>query len=402
MSPKANGEFAGRHWPRPPGAMLANGERMDVSAVKPEIHDQGAELGLIAALIPKLGDRSAIDVGSEHGAMAAILRDAGLDPTWLIEPFPCNVARLRERFGTDPGVHVLDVAAGMRDGTAELHLAHDGSGQSLDAFHALRPGRSSTDLVWEGTVPVRVRSLDSLRAAGEIPGRVGLLKIDAEGADADVLRGAASIAADVVMVEFWRDLPSTTGPCPYGIEELRSLVEPLGPRHFLFVRHGRRHLSVGRWDTADPADGEWGNLVFVADSLVEAAEAALPALDRALFDRSERVTAEQERAAGERLELIEQLTQAADTHEKLVDRLTAMVRKAWPSPSAEPPPLDALDDVEQEGSGSGAVEGAVVEPDGQHAHRTRDDLAVTDDGPRGDAVDPQDRDLRRVQERGRE
>jgi FkbM family methyltransferase len=289
---------------------------MNLSAVNPEIHDQGAELSLIAVLIPKLGDRSAIDVGSEDGAMAAILREAGLNPMWLIEPFPGNVARLRKRFETDPGVHVLEIAAGARDGTATLHLAHDGLGQSLDAFHTLRPGPAGADLVWKGSLPVKVRSLDSLRAAGEIPGRVGLLKIDAEGADADVLRGGASIAADVVMVEFWRDLPGTVGPCPYRIEELRSLVEPLGPRRFLFVRHGRRHLSVGRWDTADPADGEWGNLIFVADSLVEAAEAALPGLDRALFDRSERVTAEQERAAGERLKLIEQLSQAADEIER--------------------------------------------------------------------------------------
>ena len=157
-----------------------------------------------------------------------------------------------------------------------------------------------------------MRSLDSLCAAGEIPGRVGLLKIDAEGADPDVLRGAASITADILMVEFWGDLPDTLGPCPFDLEELRALVEPLGPRRFLFVRHGRRHVSVGRWDTADPAEGEWGNLVFMADPLVEAAEAALPALDRALRKRSERITAEQERAAGERLELIGRLTKEAD------------------------------------------------------------------------------------------
>ena len=89
-----------------------------------------------------------------------------------------------------------------------------------------------------------MRSLDSLRSAGEIPGRVGLLKIDAEGADAEVLRGASSIDADLVMVEFWGNLPETLGPCPFELEELRSLVEPLGPRRFLFVQHGPRHLGI--------------------------------------------------------------------------------------------------------------------------------------------------------------
>ena len=342
---------------------------MDSTAVNPEIDDQGAELSLIAGLVPTLPERSAIDVGSERGAVAAALRKAGLDPMWLLEPFPGSVELLRERFGSDPGVQVLDVAAGAEDGIAELHLARDNRGASLDAFNTLRREGSGPDLVWDGSVEVQIRSLDSLRSAGEVPGRVGLLKIDAEGADAEVLRGASSIDADLVMVEFWGNLPETLGPCPFELEELRSLVEPLGPRRFLFVKHGPRHLGIGRWDTADPGKGEWGNLVFVADSLVEAAEAALPELDRALLQRSERITAEQERAAVERLGLIERLSEAADERLELIERLAqdaeeprglrerlgARFRSTGTRPSADPQPLDPVDDVEQEGGGSSTV-----------------------------------------------
>ncbi|HKH22295.1 MAG TPA: FkbM family methyltransferase [Solirubrobacterales bacterium] len=342
---------------------------MDLSAVNPEIDDQGAELSLIAAVMPSLDERTGIDVGSERGAVAASLRDAGLDTMWLIEPFPGNAARLRERFGGDPGVHVLEMAAGAKDGTAELHLARDVSGDSLDAFHTLRPEQSGPDLVWDGSVEVEVRSLDSLREAGEIPERVGLLKIDAEGADADVLRGARGIKADVVMVEFWGDLPDTLGPCPVGLEELRSLVEVLGPSRFLFVHHGPRHVSLGRWDAANPGEGEWGNLIFLADSLVDAAEAALPELDRGLRERGEKIVAEQERAAAERLELIERLTDEAEARLELVERVTreADVRgrlverlrgrrsRDRSGASGEAPRLDELDDVEQEGGGGGAV-----------------------------------------------
>lgn len=348
--------------------MLAAGRGMDASAVNPEIDDQGAELSLIAALVPSLDERSAIDVGSEHGAVAASLRDAGVAPAWLIEPFPGSVARLRQRFGGDPDVHVLEMAAGAEDGTAELHLARDVSGESLDAFNTLRPERSGPDLVWEAAVEVRMRSLDSLREAGEIPGRVGLLKIDAEGADPDVLRGAGGIGAEIVMVEFWGDLPDTLGPCPAGLDELRSLVEPLGPRRFLFVRHGPRHVSIGRWDTADPGEGEWGNLIFVADSLVGAAKAALPELDRGLRARGERLIAAQETAAAERLALIEQLSEEADARLELIERLTQEAeerrgplerlrrRRGGPSDrSAGAPGFEALDDVDQEGSGGRAV-----------------------------------------------
>jgi FkbM family methyltransferase len=349
--------------------MLARGEEMDPSAVNPEIDDQGAELALIAALVPSLADRSMIDVGSERGAVAAALREARMGPAWLIEPYPESVKQLRERFAGDPDVHVLDVAAGPEDGMAELHLAHDASGGSLDAFHTLQPERAGSGLVWDGSVQVPQRSLDSLRAADEIPDRVGLLKIDAEGADADVLRGAASLEAEIVMVEFWGDLPETLGRCPFDLDQIRSLVEELGPRRFVFVRHGPRHLSVSRWDVADPADGEWGNLVFVADSLVAAAEAALPALDRALRERSERIMAQQERAARERLELIERLSAAADERLELIERLIREAESRGPKgigrlrgarrsggPEASPSRgLDSLDDVEQKGSGSGTV-----------------------------------------------
>jgi FkbM family methyltransferase len=286
-------------------------------------------------------------VGSERGSVAAALREAGLDPVWLIEPFPDNVARLRDRFGSDPGMHVLDIAAGAEDGTASLHLARDRSGGSLEAFHSLHPRSTDTGVSWEGSMQVRVRSLDSLRADGEVPGRVGVLKIDSEGADAEVLRGASNIRAEVVMVEFWRDMPETVGRCPYDLEELRSLVEPLGPRRFLFVKHGRRHVGVGRWDVADPPDDEWGNLIFVSDPLVEAAEAALPALDRALSERAERLTSEEERRAEERLQLIEQLNETAEERLELIERLS---RRKLRRRTLQP-----RNDVEQEGGGRSAV-----------------------------------------------
>lgn len=286
------------------------------SPVNAEIYDQGAELALLAALVPHLRERSVVDVGTERGALAAALRAAGFGPLWLLEPFPGHAAHLRERFGSEPGVRVLEVAAAVRDGTAELHLAREPSGEGMDAFHSLVPGRSGPELRWQGSLPVRTRSLDSLCAEGEVPRCLGLLKVDAEGSDADVLRGAAGLQSEVVMVEFWRDLPDTTGPCPYTLEELRELVEPLGPRRFLYVRHGLRHISVGRWGVADPEVGEWGNLLFFADPLVDAVEATLPAIDRTLSDRSERFTAEMEQAAVERL--------------ALVNRLNAELREARP------------------------------------------------------------------------
>jgi FkbM family methyltransferase len=376
---------------------------MDVSAVNPEIDDQGAELGLIAALVPSLADRSMIDVGSEHGAVAANLRAAGLGPAWLVEPYPGSVEFLRRRFAPDDDVHVLDVAAGIEDGSAELHLARDPSGETRDAFHTLNPTGPGRELIWEGSVEVAVRSLDSLVASEEIPGRVGLLKIDSEGSDADVLRGATSIRAEVVMVEFWGEFSGAVGACPFNLEEIRSLVERLGPRRFLFVRHGPRHVGIGRWDAADPGENEWGNLIFVADSLVDAAEAALPKLDRALRRRSERITAEQERAAAERLELAEELARTAQAAQRpMAVRLWDKHVRSRRGPSAASPAGDAVDDVEQEGGGGRPVERPVIEADGDKADGASNDLPVADDGALGNPVDSEDAHLRGVEKGSRE
>lgn len=263
-------------------------------SVDRELHDQGAELDLLEALAPGLSNRSAIDVGAERGATAAALRASGYGPIWLIEPFPGNAEALRDRFAGDPEVRVLEVAAGRRDETAELQLAEDAAGGSLDAFHSLVRQPSREGLRWNGSVRVPVRSLGSLCAAGELPRRVGLLKVDAEGFDAEVLAGAAGIRCDVVMVEFWRDVPETVGRCPYSLDELRALVAPLGPRRFLFVRHNESRVSLAPWDSAEVSEGEWGNLVFVTEGLVDAAEAAIPAIGRALARRDRRVVPEQE------------------------------------------------------------------------------------------------------------
>ena len=104
-----------------------------------QMHGQEPELDLLAALVPQLRERSMVDVGAEHGAVAAALRAAGVGPVWMVEPFPGNASRLRERFASEPDLHVLEVAAGARDGSAELHLAVGPSGEQMDAFHSLRP-----------------------------------------------------------------------------------------------------------------------------------------------------------------------------------------------------------------------------------------------------------------------
>src|SRR6188472_3078535 len=64
--------------------------------------------------------------------------------------------------------------------------------------------------------------------------------------------------------------------------------------------------------------------------------------------------------------------------------------------------LQPLDDVEAEPGRPRAVDHTMVEADGDVADLANDDLAVPYDGAIGDPVQPEDRDLRMVHERGHE
>ena len=63
-----------------------------------------------------------------------------------------------------------------------------------------------------------------------LPGRVGLLKIDAEGTDLEVVQGMGALECDALMIELWLDMPGAVGRCPWTLEDLVELLEPGGLR----------------------------------------------------------------------------------------------------------------------------------------------------------------------------
>jgi FkbM family methyltransferase len=307
-----------------------------------DLHGQAAERDLLARLRAHTRDQATIDVGAERGDVAGALRADGWGPLYLLEPDPASAAHLRQRFADDAQAEVLELAAGASDGTATLHLARAPDDSALAAFNttlALAPG---TSVQWNDEVTVAERSLDSLAADGELPKEVGLLKIDTEGADDAVLAGAGTLRAEIVMVEHWTDLPETLGPCPWTLEEIVELVSPLGPGHYVCVRHGDIHTTL-ELGGARVAAGEWSNLIFVADHLREALEAAVVPvrgdLEAQLLERAEGYR----RVADERLAIMEELDRAARERKEMIetrDRQREALDRELASLRATPPELE--------------------------------------------------------------
>ena len=170
--------------------------------------------------------------------------------------------------------------------------------------------RPDTDeIAWRTTVTVEARSLESLVATGEVPERVGVLKIDTEGHDDAVLAGIGPLECDVVVVEHWVDLPNSLGRCPWTLEEIASPLHARGFSHFAFIQH-RSEFTILTWDDGDIPAGHMGNLVFLHDRVLDRLLPDLLTCASQLAVRSVLVGEMYATAAAERLAVIEHLDAA--------------------------------------------------------------------------------------------
>lgn len=142
----------------------------------------------------------AIDVGANVGLLTSRL--CGLvgsnGEVWAIEPLPRNIVRL-QRLQTENGLtqlKVFPIALSSEAGMAGLRLPIRGGG-AFGSFVA----------TWEtlGEIEVPTTPLDDLFAQHPHPSRLRLLKIDAEGFEPQVLKGAArtiAVQRPLVLCEF--------------------------------------------------------------------------------------------------------------------------------------------------------------------------------------------------------
>jgi len=149
--------------------------------VNKHMHRGEAELRVLADFVP--AGRVAVDVGAHKGVYARVL--SGLaSHVHAFEPNPVAFAWLKRALPGNVTPHAI--ALSDRDGQAELFLPRRGrrfsrSGGSLNPRKARNP---------HGKVRVTVRMLDSLGLQD-----VGFIKIDVEGAEAQVLQGARATIA---------------------------------------------------------------------------------------------------------------------------------------------------------------------------------------------------------------
>ena len=195
-----------------------------------DLHDSLSAGEPETALLPHLVDplQLSVDVGAHRGLYVHRLLKLG-GTVLAVDANPAMAAFLCVRFRraiADGRLSVISTALGAREGSGHLSVPEGGSGLAT-----LRPLASDGHGPLE-QVTVPVKPLGSL-----VREPIGFMKVDVEGHEVEVLKGAADLLA--------RDRPSLLLETeerhrPGALAAIRALLEPMGYRGF-FLRDGRLH-----------------------------------------------------------------------------------------------------------------------------------------------------------------
>lgn len=225
LSPVGTARVPGGGW-----LDVALGDRIQgqmwAGAYEPEL------VALLAAALPRKG--VVLDVGAHIGYLSAVAAGA-VGPNGTVhafEPDQENYDALRRTAERIPTIQPWNIAVGDAVGTATLFRSPDAAESGWGSV--LRP-----DAGYGTAVEVAATSLDAWSAARDLQ-RVDLLKIDAEGAEPLVLRGAAALLdrfAPTVVLESNAECLARAGATE------RDLVDSLRSARYrvsrLFTRGGR-------------------------------------------------------------------------------------------------------------------------------------------------------------------
>ena len=252
---------------------LLDNSGLRVKAENNRGEDLEPEEKLITFLYSFLPSRKAIDIGANRGDISESLLKAGYQ-VYAFEPYTPVFEQLCQRLQQNSDFQAYNIAIGSHDTTMDFHICSDqseaGIFQNPSLYNTLFPHSMPQGLNFTETRPVQVRSLESLHQTGEISHDIGLVKIDTEGYDLEVIQGMGKAQYPVVVAEFW-DKNHIFGQSGT-LNRLDLLVEGMKKRDYHW------YLVIGRSDKPsnynfnydiffygnypETVDNSWGNVFF--------------------------------------------------------------------------------------------------------------------------------------------
>lgn len=235
----------------------------------------GIEIELMCYLYSWLPFPCALDIGANQGDVTERLLQTGYE-VYAFEPFLPVVEKLKNRLSSFSNLHIFPLALGAINEERELHLVgeqnlvNDPNSQPLYPntdytllssinIHSLPEG-----MVFTEKVPIVVTTLETLHQQQQVPPDIGLVKIDTEGFDLQVIQGMGDCRYPVVVAEFW-DAKFPFGE--FGADNrLPSLVEAMklrGYHWFIVIYRVFPNNEVSFYcNHLISVDSSWGNIFF--------------------------------------------------------------------------------------------------------------------------------------------
>jgi FkbM family methyltransferase len=168
-----------------------------------------------------------LDVGAGQGLYSLDLRGGGYDGRIVsFEPLIASYLLLKQRAEADSDWLAMQLSLGAHDGECLLNVASNLVSSSLLPM-AERHLEAAPYSAYSGHQKVHVRSLDHLAAEFVKPDDRVLLKMDVQGYEKEVLKGAARVLGRVALVECELSLCTLYSGQPL-LPDMAGYIEGLG------------------------------------------------------------------------------------------------------------------------------------------------------------------------------
>jgi len=183
---------------------------------------------LVVQAITGMRNPVVLDVGASEGDMVAfVLEHAPAATIYAFEPQPDEASSIRARFKDQPGVHVFQVGVGEKPGMLTFHVNEKKQASSFLTSNEV--GQSNAPFLNEtDAISVEVICLDDwYQQLATPPAQIDLLKLDVQGYEPNVLRGATEVLkrTRAIVVEAAL-MPMYEGQLPY--EQLIPVIQQHG------------------------------------------------------------------------------------------------------------------------------------------------------------------------------
>lgn len=235
------------------------------------LFQQETDLEIIGQLIPYLEEKTFLDIGAAKGEFVKYFTNHNLKGV-LFEPLPI-CAKVLSELAEQTQCAFYSYAIDCEDREAEFYQAYDNLHNSTEHFSSLHKLQNDQRISHKEVCKVQCRTLNSLMHEKVISQKIGIVKIDTEGNDLNVLKGMDQVKAEILICEFF--MPDIYMGWELGQPNgLIQQAKMLGFNHFIAIKR-IGELEIISIDDHSFVNKQWGNLIFLSDRIYHQADTVI-------------------------------------------------------------------------------------------------------------------------------